>query len=56
MTIDSVLDTTPVSTIKETDNIYCLELPQGRDPPDENEGYLLLCWVNLLVVENQYSR
>ncbi|KAK7605335.1 hypothetical protein V9T40_007193 [Parthenolecanium corni] len=49
-------DTTPVSTIKETDNIYCLELPQGRDPPDENEGYLLLCWVNLLVVENQYSR
>lgn len=49
-------ENTPVNTLKETDNIYCLELPQARDAADENEGYLLLCWVNLLVVENQYTR
>lgn len=45
-----------MNTLKETDNIYCLELPQARDSSDESEGYVLLCWVNLLVVENQCTR
>ncbi|KAL6990352.1 Ubiquitin carboxyl-terminal hydrolase 31 [Sarracenia purpurea var. burkii] len=47
---------TPVNTIRETDSVYCLELPNTRDPPDESEAYLLLCWVNLLVVENNCTR
>lgn len=45
-----------MNTIRETDCVYCLELPHAEDSSDGSEAYLLLCWVNLLVVESQYTR
>lgn len=54
-------DTMAVNTLKETDSIYCLELPHANNQLDDDdtnfsEAYLLLCWVNLLVVESQTTR
>lgn len=46
----------PASMIKESDPLYCLELPKLNDCSNESGPYLLLCWVNILVVEDQCSR
>lgn len=46
----------PASMIKESDPLYCLELPKLNDCSNESGPYLLLCWVNVLVVEDQCSR
>lgn len=46
----------PASMIKESDPLYCLELPKLNDCSNESGPYLLLCWVNTLVVEDQCSR
>lgn len=50
------LDSMPASMIKESDPLYCLELPKLNDCSNESGPYLLLCWVNTLVVEDQCSR
>ncbi|XP_049853999.1 ubiquitin carboxyl-terminal hydrolase 31 isoform X1 [Schistocerca gregaria] len=49
-------DTQPVSIIKETDPVYCLELPQLKEATEDSGAYILLCWVNLLVVDDQCAR
>ncbi|KAJ4444321.1 hypothetical protein ANN_06113 [Periplaneta americana] len=50
-------DSQPVSCIKETDPVYCLELPQLKEATEDGGGaYVLLCWVNLLVVEDHCAR
>lgn len=50
-------DSQPVLSIKETDPVYCLELPQLKEATDDGGGaYVLLCWVNLLVVEDHCAR
>lgn len=44
-------------SIKETDPVYCLELPQLKEATDDGGGaYVLLCWVNLLLVEDHCAR
>jgi ubiquitin carboxyl-terminal hydrolase 31 len=44
-------------SIRETDPVYCLELPQLKEATDDGGGaYVLLCWVNLLVVEDHCAR
>ena len=50
-------DSQPVLSIKETDPVYCLELPQLKEATDDGgAAYILLCWVNLLVVEDHCAR
>ncbi|XP_050540078.1 ubiquitin carboxyl-terminal hydrolase 43 [Daktulosphaira vitifoliae] len=49
-------DSMPVSMIKESDPLYCLELPKLNECSNESGPYLLLCWVNVLVIEDQCSR
>lgn len=46
----------PASMIKESDPLYCLELPKLNECSNESGPYLLLCWVNILVIEDQCSR
>lgn len=50
------LDSMPASMIKESDPLYCLELPKLNDCSNESGPYLLLCWVNILIVDDQCSR
>ncbi|XP_046687416.1 ubiquitin carboxyl-terminal hydrolase 43 [Homalodisca vitripennis] len=43
-------DKQPVSIIKHTDPIYCLELPQLKEANSDSGEYLLLCWINVLIL------
>ncbi|CAG2065613.1 unnamed protein product, partial [Timema podura] len=45
-----------VSIIKETDPVYCLELPQLKDATEDSGAYLLLCWVNVLIMDDHQAR
>lgn len=49
-------DKQPVSCIKHTDPIYCLELPQLKEASSDAGEYLLLCWINVLTFEDQCVR
>ncbi|KAK6623890.1 hypothetical protein RUM44_010746 [Polyplax serrata] len=46
----------PVSEIKETDPVYCIEMPQLKDATEEMEKYILLCWVNVLTMDDHCAR
>lgn len=46
----------PISEIKETDPVYCIEMPQLKDASEEMEKYILLCWVNVLTMDDHCSR
>lgn len=46
---------TSISVIRETDPIYCIQLPQLKDSSQEST-YILLTWVNVLIVEDHCSR
>mgnify|MGYP006989441270 CR=1 FL=1 len=46
----------PISEIKETDPVYCIETPQLKDASEEMEKYILLCWVNVLTMDDHSSR
>ncbi|KAL1452809.1 hypothetical protein WDU94_007004, partial [Cyamophila willieti] len=48
-------DCTSISVIRDTDPIYCIELPQLKDTSQEST-YILLTWVNVLIVEDHCSR
>ncbi|KAI5698962.1 hypothetical protein M8J75_014459 [Diaphorina citri] len=48
-------DTTSISVMRESDPIYCIELPQLKDSSQEST-YILLTWVNVLLVEDHCSR
>lgn len=50
------VDSQPVSIIKDTDPVYCIELPQLKEATEDSGAYVLLCWVNLLVVDDQCAR
>nr|CAD7440347.1 unnamed protein product [Timema bartmani] len=49
-------DSQLVSIIKETDPVYCLELPQLKDATEDSGAYLLLCWVNVLIMDDHQAR
>nr|CAD7428000.1 unnamed protein product [Timema monikensis] len=50
-------DSQLVSIIKETDPVYCLELPQLKDATEDSGGaYVLLCWVNVLIMDDHQAR
>ncbi|XP_014219566.1 ubiquitin carboxyl-terminal hydrolase 31-like [Copidosoma floridanum] len=40
-------DCQPLSVITETDPLYCIELPQLKEPTEQ--AYILLVWINVLV-------
>ena len=47
-------DSQLISIISDTDSIYCIEMAQLKDAAEESDtsGYLLLCWVNILISPN----
>lgn len=45
-----------ISEIKETDPVYCIEMPQLKDATEDVEKYILLCWVNVLTMDDHCSR
>ncbi|KAL1130522.1 hypothetical protein AAG570_011768, partial [Ranatra chinensis] len=49
-------DNQPLSMIKETDPIYCLELPQLKEANQDTGEYILLVWANTLVIDDQCAR
>uniref|UniRef100_A0A0A9YVB5 Ubiquitin carboxyl-terminal hydrolase n=1 Tax=Lygus hesperus TaxID=30085 RepID=A0A0A9YVB5_LYGHE len=49
-------DNQPLSMIKETDPIYCIELPQLKEATQDTGEYILLIWVNTLIVDDQCAR
>lgn len=42
--------------IKETDPIYCIELPHLKEVTQDTGEYILLVWVNTLIVDDQCAR
>lgn len=49
-------DKQPISCIKHTDPIYCLELPQLKEANQDTGEYILLCWINVLILDDQCAR
>ncbi|RZF46761.1 hypothetical protein LSTR_LSTR002624 [Laodelphax striatellus] len=49
-------DNQPVNVIKENEPIYCLQLPQLKETTADSGEYILLCWVNVLMLEDQCAR
>ncbi|KAK0076107.1 hypothetical protein PV325_005856 [Microctonus aethiopoides] len=47
-------DCQPLSVITENDPLYCIELPQLKEPTEQ--AYILLVWVNVLVKGNIKER
>lgn len=45
-----------VSEIKESDPVYCIEMPQLKDNTEDLEKYILLCWINVLTMDDHCSR
>jgi len=45
-----------MTAIKETDPIYCLELPQLKEASQDSGEYLLIVWVNMMVVDDHGIR
>lgn len=42
----------PVSIVKHTDPIYCLELPQLKEATTDSGEYILLCWINVMTLDD----
>ena len=42
--------------MRESDPLYCIELPVPKEPCEEDGAFLLLCWVNVLVEEHRQTR
>ncbi|XP_034939883.1 ubiquitin carboxyl-terminal hydrolase 31-like [Chelonus insularis] len=47
-------DCQPLTVIAESDPLYCIELPQLKEPTEQ--AYILLVWVNVLVKGNLKER
>lgn len=47
-------DCQPLSVITENDPLYCIELPQLKEPAEQ--AYILLVWINVLVKGNLRER
>lgn len=50
------LDNQPISVLRETDPLYCIELPDVKEPCEEDGAFLVLCWINVLVDEHSQAR
>jgi ubiquitin carboxyl-terminal hydrolase 31 len=42
--------------MRDTDPLYCIELPQLKEASEESGAYVLLCWVNVLQMEDHCAR
>lgn len=49
-------DTQLISTIKDSDPIYCIELPELKEASQDTGEYILLVWINTLIVDDQCAR
>jgi ubiquitin carboxyl-terminal hydrolase 31 len=44
-----VVDNQPISVLRESDPLYCIELPMAKEPSEEDGAFLLLCWINMVM-------
>lgn len=51
-----VTDNQPISVLRESDPLYCVELPAAKEPCEEDGAFILLCWINVLVEEHSQTR
>lgn len=51
-----MLDNQPVSILRDTDPLYCIELPVLKDPSEEDGAFVLISWVNVVVQEDTQTR
>jgi len=45
----------PLLEIREQDSLYCIEMPHVKEAEDL-EKCILLCWVNVLILDDHCSR
>lgn len=50
------LDNQPISVLRETDPLYCIELPDIKEPCEEDGAFIVLCWINVLVDVHSQTR
>ena len=48
-----IADNQPISVLRESDPLYCIELPTTKEPSEEDGAFILLCWINMVVDEDQ---
>ena len=49
-------DNQPISVLRETDPLYCIELPAAKEPCEEDGAFILLSWINVLAEEHTQTR
>ncbi|KAK4016756.1 hypothetical protein OUZ56_031722 [Daphnia magna] len=49
-------DNQPISVLRETDPLYCIELPDIKEPCEEDGAFIVLCWINVLVDVHSQTR
>ena len=42
-------DTQPISVLRESDPLYCIELPVLKDPSEEDGAFVVLSWINVII-------
>lgn len=51
-----VSDSQLISIIKDGDPLYCIELPELKEASQDAGEYILLVWINTLIVDDQCAR
>lgn len=51
-----MVDNQSISVIRESDPLYCVELPAAKEPCEEDGAFVTLCWINALVDEHNQRR
>jgi len=49
-------DNQPISVLRETDPLYCIELPVPKEPCEEDGAFILINWINVVVDEHTQTR
>ena len=42
-------DTQPISVLRESDPLYCIELPVLKEPSEEDGAFVVLSWINVII-------
>ena len=42
--------------LRETDPLYCIELPALKEPCEEDGAFILINWINVVVSEHSQTR
>ena len=48
-TIGTRVDNQPISVLRESDPLYCIELPVLKEASEEDGAFVLLSWINVII-------